>query len=383
METKDIGVDRLAIDNEALSKVIESIHRTLDLNEVLLKCLEAVKIALNSEASSLMLLDKDREMLKVSMATGPVKEEITGATIPRDKGIAGWVLNNNEAYISNDVEHNDVFWKDLSPAFKTRNVVCVPLKDEKAKAFGVLQAINKVDDLAFDEDDLSAFETLASQVSLAIERSKVYEEQERQLVYKNEYISELHHRLKNSLSVISGLIEFDIDDVKDEKARYLLTFTNSRIRTLARAHSAQSEGKGEDHIKLHDYIQDTIKNAGKTFTEFSRNVSIESNLIPVDLDLNRSILCGLSVNELLLHELSRLLEGETVNDISVNLEESDDNEITITIETAGSEDNEQPGIKDGKPNSRYIVKSLINKLDGNIEHSVSGNGSKSVISFRR
>lgn len=383
METKDIGEDRLAAGNDALSKVIESLNRTLDLNEVLLKCLEAVKIALNSEASSLMLLDKDREMLKVSMATGPVKDEITGATIPRDKGIAGWVLNKNEPYISNDVDHNEVFWKDLSPSFKTRNIICVPLRDEKGRAFGVLEAINKVGDLSFDENDLAAFKSLALQVSSAIERSKVYEEQERQLNQKNEYISELHHRLKNSLSVISGLIEFDIDDVKDEKARYLLTFTNSRIRTLAKAHSAQSEVKEEDLIKLHEYIQDIIKNADKTFSDFDQNVTVNSQLAPVKLDLNRSILCGLSVNELLLHELSRLLEGEKVIDISVSLEESESENITLTIGTTGSEDDEQPGIKDGKPNSRFIVKSLINKLDGNIEHSANGAGSKSVISFTR
>ncbi|MDZ7808598.1 MAG: GAF domain-containing protein [Gracilimonas sp.] len=383
METKDIREDRLVVDNDALSKVIESLNRTLDLNEVLLKCLEAVKIALNSEASSLMLLDKDREMLKVSMATGPVKDEITGATIPKDKGIAGWVLNNNEAYISNDVDHNEIFWKELSPVFKSRNIICVPLRDANGKAFGVLEAINKVDDLSFDDSDLSTFESLALQVSSAIERSRVYEEQERQLDHKKEYISELHHRLKNSLSVISGLIEFDIDDVQDEKARYLLTFTNSRIRTLAKAHSAQSEGIGEDHIELDDYIRDIIKNTEKTFGDFEQEVDISSQLVSTGLDLNRSILCGLSVNELLLYELSRLLEGETVTEINVKLEESENGEIMITIEAVGSEDNEEPGVKDGKPNSRFIVKSLVNKLDGKIEHLTSGAGSKSVIFFQR
>ena len=373
----------MAKGNAALSKVIESLNRTLDLNEVLLKCLEAVKIGLNSEASSLLLLDKDREMLKVSMATGPVKDEIIGATIPREKGVAGWVLSNNEPYVSNDVDQNEIFWKDLSPSFKTRNIICVPLKDETGRAFGVLQAINKENDLLFDKNDLSSFDSLASQVSTAIERSKVYEEQERQLENKNEYISELHHRLKNSLSVISGLIEFDIDDVKDEKARYLLTFTNSRIRTLAKAHSAQSEGAGEDEIDLHEYIRDITKNAEKTFDDFGKDITISSELSSIGMDLNRSILCGLSVNELLLNELSRLLEGEQVTEISVSLRESENGTITIKVEATGSEDDEQPGIKDGKPNSRFIVKSLIKKLDGNIEHSTSENGSKSVISFSR
>ena len=43
MKSKDVGEDRLATGNAALSKVIESLNRTLDLNEVLLKCLELLR----------------------------------------------------------------------------------------------------------------------------------------------------------------------------------------------------------------------------------------------------------------------------------------------------------------------------------------------------
>ena len=381
MNTNEVREDQFIVGNEALSKVIASLNRTLDLNEVLLKCLEVIKIGLDSEASSLMLLDNEKKNLKVSMATGPVKDEILGATIPKGMGIAGWVLDNNEPYISNDIKDDELFYKDLSPSFTTRNIICVPLKNASGDPFGVLQAINKIEGLPFKNEELKIFQTLSMQVSTAIERSKIYEEQEKQLDHKKEYISELHHRLKNSLSVISGLIEFDIDDVQDEKARYLLTFTNSRIRTLAKAHSAQSDGKNEDHIQLDEYIRDIVKNAEKTFDDFDQQITISSDLKPLNLDLNRSILCGLSVNELLLNELSRLLEGDTVSEIKVSLSVSDENKVSLVIESSGSSDDEMPGVKNGKPNSRFIVKSLINKLDGSIEHSVPGQGSKTEISF--
>lgn len=381
MNTNEVREDQFIVGNEALSKVIASLNRTLDLNEVLMKCLKAVKIGLDSEASSLMLLDNEKKNLKVSMATGPVKDDILGATIPKGKGIAGWVLDKNEPYISNDVKDDELFYKDLSPSFITRNIICVPLKNATGDSFGVVQAINKNESMPFKKEELATFESLALQVSTAIERSKIYEEQEKQLNLKKEYISELHHRLKNSLSVISGLIEFDINDVQDEKARYLLTFTNSRIRTLAKAHSAQSDGKTEDHIQLDDYIVDIIKNAEKTFSDFDQQISISSDLQPLELDLNRSILCGLSVNEILLHDLARLLEGDIVFEIRVSLSTSENDEVSLVIESTGSSDEEMAGVKNGKPNSRFIVKSLVNKLNGSIEHFAPGQGSRSVISF--
>ena len=61
--------------------------------------------------------------------------------------------------------------------FKTRNLICVPVKVKK-KVIGVLEAINKRDGADFDEEDLSLFVSLADQVAIALDNSRLYQEQE-------------------------------------------------------------------------------------------------------------------------------------------------------------------------------------------------------------
>ena len=106
---------------------IEGINRTMELKQLLLKCMESVCTVIDAEASSLMLLDKITGRLYLSIPTGPVKDEIKGQIIPKDKGVAGWVLKNKKPYLVNDMTKSEEFFGDISKDFTTRNMVCVPM----------------------------------------------------------------------------------------------------------------------------------------------------------------------------------------------------------------------------------------------------------------
>jgi hypothetical protein len=88
---------------------IEGITRTFELKKLLVRSMEATKVIMSAEASSLMLLDELTGDLNVSIPTGPVKDEINGMKIPKNKGISGWVISYNQPFISNDVTESDVF----------------------------------------------------------------------------------------------------------------------------------------------------------------------------------------------------------------------------------------------------------------------------------
>jgi putative nucleotidyltransferase with HDIG domain len=66
---------------------------------------------------------------------------------------------------------------DERTEFKTRNIICVPVK-VKEKTIGVLEAINKKDGESFDEEDLALFTSLADQVAIALDNARLYQELE-------------------------------------------------------------------------------------------------------------------------------------------------------------------------------------------------------------
>ncbi|WP_290878252.1 histidine kinase dimerization/phosphoacceptor domain -containing protein [Gracilimonas sp.] len=367
-----------------LLHVIEGINRTFELKKVLEACMEATQIVMNAEASSLMLLDEKTGELNVSIPTGPVKEEITGTVIPKDKGIGGWVLSYNKPFISNDVSESDIFWKDLSTDFITRNIICVPLRDTERNIFGVLQAINKKKNKSFTDSDLQVLESLALHVSTAIERSRKYEEMVRKLEDREVEISEIHHRLKNNLSTICALLEFDLSDLKDPKSRRALASTNSRLKSVAEAHSLLYEQKQMASVELSEYLRSVIQNVERIFEEPEKDINVQVRFDTIELDANRAMLCGLMVNELLINAYKHAFVDRDTGEIVVNLKKTPNNKIAVIVTDNGigigpTGDSEESL----KPNGHFILRALSKKLKADLSFDENPDiGTAIIFSFR-
>lgn len=81
--------------------------------------------------------------------------------------------------IVNSPEKDPRFFKgvDERTEFKTRNIIRVPVK-VKAKTMGVLEAINRQEKGGFTKEDLSLLTSLADQVAIALDNSRLYQELE-------------------------------------------------------------------------------------------------------------------------------------------------------------------------------------------------------------
>lgn len=369
--------------NALLLHTIKGINKTLRLKEVLKKCMEATKVIMQSEASSLMLLDEATGDLNISIPTGPVKDEIKGMTVPKSKGIGGWVISYNQPFISNDVVESDIFWKDLSTGFTTYNIICVPLQDDEGKAFGVMQAINRKDNKPFLNDDVPVFQVFAQHAATAIQRSKMYDLQERKVQERNMQLSEIHHRLKNNLAIISALIEFDLQDITNLRSKEVLSATNSRIRSVANAHSLLYDKRDQSKMDLSKYLTSIAHNVENIFSPSSKEIALSTQFDSVEMDSSRSMLCGLILNELLINAYKHAFVKKDRGDIIISLKQTNKDKIVliVTDDGVGFKDGD-PKTKQGKSNGHYLINSMVNKLDGEITYTHNPEiGSTCLISF--
>jgi len=168
-------VERLAL----LSQLSQILNSTLDHQEVRRRAMEAATRLMKAEVGSLLLVDEERRQLYFEVALGDREEDIKKITLNLGEGIAGWVAENGKPLIVNDPEKERRFFKgvDERTDFKTRNLICVPVK-VKEKVIGVLEAINKQKEEDFDHEDLSLFTSLADQVAIALDNSRLYQELE-------------------------------------------------------------------------------------------------------------------------------------------------------------------------------------------------------------
>ena len=96
--------------------------------------------------------------------------------VPLEGSIAGWVIQNEQAVIVNDVQSDPRFYPgaDARTGLVTRALIGAPVK-VRGKVIGVLEVVNKRGGASFDEADLQLAQAVADHAALAIESARHYE----------------------------------------------------------------------------------------------------------------------------------------------------------------------------------------------------------------
>lgn len=289
------GSQRLLMDT------LEGIDHTEEFKSVLVDSMESTRLVMNTEASSLMLMDEDTGELYVSMPTGPAKMTVAGKSIPQSKGIAGWVAENKRPYMTNDVANSEHFYGELAEGFKTRNIICVPLINRENKVVGVMQALNRRNGEEFTSRDIPVFQSLASHFTLAIERSRMIDRLHDRLQQKDAIIAEIHHRIKNNLQIISALVEDELPLIKDKHAETVLHGISLRIQSMSRLHDMLSEQNIKNTVDLKEYLSQLSEKIRDTMSSILYDVQIELDSEEIVVKQEQALLCGLILNELLIN----------------------------------------------------------------------------------
>jgi putative nucleotidyltransferase with HDIG domain len=143
-------------------------------DQIVTYLMRMVHNAVNSAATSLLLLDDKKPELYFKYATGPQKDKLNRLHIGRQSGIAAWVMAKGKPIVVNNPDKNADFYSriDNATGFKTRAVIGVPLIFE-GKVKGVVEALNKRDESNFTKDDLNTMIDIANMAAITLESSRL------------------------------------------------------------------------------------------------------------------------------------------------------------------------------------------------------------------
>ena len=160
--------DRKTRFTQAIWQITQQLRENDELDNALSACLETIVATLDSEAGTIWLLDKGSNRLFPVFNHGPV--DISGITIENGQGIAGSVVQSGNSVIISSVENDGRFSRsvDEESGFVTKTLICVPLKNVH-ETIGCIQIINRLNEGAYDQDDLFLCEQMASLAAIAIE----------------------------------------------------------------------------------------------------------------------------------------------------------------------------------------------------------------------
>jgi len=162
-----------------LIEVANTIASQLELSAAIRVVAEQTSRLLDADRSSVWLYDEAEEEIYTIVAQELGTEEIR---MPAGQGVAGHVLQSGTALNLEDAYDHPAFDQshDQETGYRTKSMLCTPLRNRQGETLGVFQVINKLEGDRFTAEDEALLETLAGSASVAIENALLYEEQQKQ-----------------------------------------------------------------------------------------------------------------------------------------------------------------------------------------------------------
>ncbi len=124
---------------------------------------------------------------------------------------------------------------------------------------------------------------------------------------KEVLLKEVHHRVKNNLQVVSGLLYLQADNLQDPEARAALSESQNRIASMALAHEALYGSDDLARVDLKDYVDRLMARLISSLGKQGVRVAVEVSAVP--LPLTKAVPCGLILNELVTNALKYAFDG--------------------------------------------------------------------------
>ena len=181
---------------------------------------------------------------------------------------------------------------------------------------------------------------------------------------KDLLIKETHHRVKNNLITISGLLYLQSQHIEDADAKKVLLDSQNRARAMALIHQKLYSQENLESINLNYYFKQLLDEVVKTYT-FGDKVQYILDVEDIALDTDTSLILGLIVNELVSNALKYAFTENEEGAINVILHHNN-GEFVLKISDNGNAISDDVDIENTGTFGLTIVNLLTNQIGGNV-----------------
>jgi adenylate cyclase len=184
LKQTNVAFQEMVLKTWRAEKSLESLYSFLDMSEIttlragieglIERVVTTASKLMNADRATLFLLDGFTGELWSKVAHGLQNREIR---IPMGQGIAGWVAQNDRIVNIPDAYSDPRFdsSSDRRTGYRTRSILCGPVKNLQGDIVGVIQVINRQDGASFDQTDESHFRAFAYQTAITVENFHLYQ----------------------------------------------------------------------------------------------------------------------------------------------------------------------------------------------------------------
>lgn len=129
-------------------------------------------------------------------------------------------------------------------------------------------------------------------------------------------LSEIHHRVKNNLAIISGLVDLQNFYVTDPVSSNILKESRNRIKSIALLHEKLYESNNLDTVSVRSYIDELIYFIKLSFA--NNNIKIHTQIDDVQLSMVEALPFSLLINELITNSYKHAFKLKNEGNIYIS-----------------------------------------------------------------
>jgi len=189
---------------------------------------------------------------------------------------------------------------------------------------------------------------------------------------KNILLAEIHHRVKNNLAVISGLLQMQMWNMDDDKAAKALQQSQLRIQSIALVHEKLYQNETFANINISDFVKELVNAVAQSFEKPGQDVKLSYDLDDIRMNINQAVPFSLLLNECVVNSYKHAFNGNQVGNISIKLQ-STDHLVQIIIADDGQGLPESFDFENEQTLGITLIRTLVSQLRGTA-HFESENG---------
>lgn len=259
--SEDIGVALKETRRQlaALRDVAQALGTNLELATLLPAIIEQVCALVACDRASLFLIDEKTGELWSEVQIGHDAE----IRLPRGTGIAGAVVEARCPVRLDDAWADARFHRAIDDAtgYRTRTLLAVPIVDKDGVVRGVVEALNRKDNVPFKDDDERLLMALGSEIAVALQRATLFDELARKKAALDRRVKELDllvdiDRALLRADGVQAVLEVVVARITDVLAADAASVALIDGRTSALVFRAAA-GPGQDKLRMRSMPSDT------------------------------------------------------------------------------------------------------------------------------
>ncbi len=198
------------------------------------------------------------------------------------------------------------------------------------------------------------------------DRVEYEEEIENSLKEKEVMLAEIHHRVKNNLAVITGLLELQQYKTELEPAKNILRESQLRINSIALIHEKLYQNEDLSQVSIDVYVDELSEVISRSMQSETADVTLTVNADASFLTINQAIPCGLILNELITNAYKHAFTGREKGEITITLN-NDGNIFHLKVEDNGSGIPNAIDIENPSSLGITLIQTLSKQLNGTFD----------------